>query len=306
MKKFKYLFIIFVLLFLFCQDIFSFNFGLIKPTKKKYEEVEEKVIEKRIEEGEEIPGDDKPSISITAPADDAEVSGTVEITVSASDDKGVTEVEFYIDDTLKHTAISTPYSYSWDTTAESDDLHTVKVIAYDTLNQTAYDEHTVTVNNNITFIIPYKTITFDGDWTSGEYDGDETDFLGENDPQGDDPLPYTGCDIKTIRMAQDSDNIYILLNMWDGAPNETWGQTTADAYGFIFNDGLLDIVEVHYDGAWTYGLHKDKLTGTQISIASNMEIKIPKSEITTNPFSLWVSIGEPDVNDRTFRKLAGF
>lgn len=184
--------------------------------------------------------------------------------------------------------------------------YTVKVIAYDTLNQTAYDEHTVTVNNNITFIIPHKTITFDGDWTSGEYDGDETDFLGENDPQGDDPLPYTGCDIKTIRMAQDSDNIYILLNMWDGAPNETWGQTTADAYGFIFNDGLLDIVEVHYDGAWTYGLHKDKLTGTQISIASNMEIKIPKSEITTNPFSLWVSIGEPDVNDRTFRKLAGF
>ena len=57
-----------------------------------------------------------PSTSITAPSSGTTVSGTVAINASATDNVGVTNVEFYVDGTLKGTDTSSPYSYSWDTT----------------------------------------------------------------------------------------------------------------------------------------------------------------------------------------------
>ena len=91
--------------------------------------------------------DNPPSVSITNPSNNSTVLGTVNVTASASDDNGISKVEFYIDGSLKYTDNSSPYNYSWDTTAESEGFHTVKVIAYDTANQTASAQHTVKVDN---------------------------------------------------------------------------------------------------------------------------------------------------------------
>ena len=91
--------------------------------------------------------DNSPSISITIPADGATISGTVSVTVSASDDNGTSKAKFYIDGVIKSTDSVLPYSYSWDTTAETEGSHIVKVIVYDTVNQPASDQHTVTVDN---------------------------------------------------------------------------------------------------------------------------------------------------------------
>ncbi|PKM99065.1 MAG: hypothetical protein CVU78_08215, partial [Elusimicrobia bacterium HGW-Elusimicrobia-2] len=68
-------------------------------------------------------------------------------TADAGDDNGISKVIFYIDEVSKSTVTSSPYSYLWDTTAESNSSHAVKVIAYDNIGQTATDQHTVTVNN---------------------------------------------------------------------------------------------------------------------------------------------------------------
>src|SRR3989338_14543 len=57
-----------------------------------------------------------PTISITSPASGATVSGTTNINATASDNIGVTKVEFYVDGVLKSTDTTSPYSYSWDTT----------------------------------------------------------------------------------------------------------------------------------------------------------------------------------------------
>src|SRR5581483_7780577 len=72
-----------------------------------------------------------PATSITAPANGSTVSGTVSVTASASDNVGVTRVEFYLDGALKSTDTSSPYSWSWDTTASSNASHTLTSKAYD-------------------------------------------------------------------------------------------------------------------------------------------------------------------------------
>lgn len=92
-------------------------------------------------------GDNPPSVSITSPSEGASVSGTVNVATNASDDKGISKVEFYIDDSLKSTDTSSPYEFDWNTSSSSNGSHTIKAKAYDTVNQTAEHQITVTVNN---------------------------------------------------------------------------------------------------------------------------------------------------------------
>ncbi|MFW9993990.1 MAG: Ig-like domain-containing protein [Candidatus Odinarchaeota archaeon] len=96
-------------------------------------------------------GDDTtpPVVSITNPAGGSTVSGTVSVTASASDNVGVTQVEFYIDGSLRATDTGSPYSYSWDTTGYSDgSSHAIEAIAYDAAGNTDADAVTVTVDNS--------------------------------------------------------------------------------------------------------------------------------------------------------------
>jgi hypothetical protein len=88
-------------------------------------------------------------VYITSPYDGSTVSDTVNIAVSARSSNVITKVEFYIDESLKFTDTSSPYSYSWNTTEYTNGSYTIKVIAYDTGDQTASDQHTVIVSNAI-------------------------------------------------------------------------------------------------------------------------------------------------------------
>jgi len=88
-----------------------------------------------------------PSVSITSPSNGATVSGTVSVQASASDNVGVSKVEFYIDNILKSTDTASPYSYSWDTTGYANANYDIKAIAYDAAGNTDTDIITVTVDN---------------------------------------------------------------------------------------------------------------------------------------------------------------
>ncbi|HKY08080.1 MAG TPA: Ig-like domain-containing protein [Candidatus Binatia bacterium] len=72
-----------------------------------------------------------PTVSITSPANGATVSGTVNVTASASSSVGITKVEFYVDGALRSTDTSSPYAYAWSTTGLSGS-HTLVAKAYDT------------------------------------------------------------------------------------------------------------------------------------------------------------------------------
>lgn len=89
-----------------------------------------------------------PTTSITAPAGGATVSGTTSVTASASDNVGVTKVEFYVDGTLKSTDTTSPYSFTWDTTTVANGSHSLVSKAYDAAaNVGTSATVTVTVSN---------------------------------------------------------------------------------------------------------------------------------------------------------------
>jgi len=73
----------------------------------------------------------QPTTAIVAPVPACVLSGTTEITASASDDTGVETVELYLDGQLAGWVNSTPYQWTWDTIQEADGEHVIQAKARD-------------------------------------------------------------------------------------------------------------------------------------------------------------------------------
>ena len=83
--------------------------------------------------GDALPFCDRPpSVNIISPLNGAIVNGTIAITANASDDIGVTEVRFHVDQVLIGTDATAPYSIAWDTTTVGDGTHALSATAVDT------------------------------------------------------------------------------------------------------------------------------------------------------------------------------
>ena len=93
-----------------------------------------------------------PTVSITAPTNNATVSGTTSVTATASDNVGVSGVQFKLDGANLGTEDTTsPYSYSWNTTGVSSGAHSLTATARDAAgNTTTSSTINVTVNNSDT------------------------------------------------------------------------------------------------------------------------------------------------------------
>ena len=78
-----------------------------------------------------------PTVAISSPVASATVSGTVSVTATASDNVGVTKVEYYVNNVLKATDTSTPYVYSWDTSALAAGTYALTAKAYDAAGNVA-------------------------------------------------------------------------------------------------------------------------------------------------------------------------
>ena len=90
-----------------------------------------------------------PVVSVTAPAEGATVSGTVEVTANATDDTGVAGVQLLIDATTTGPEDTTsPYSLTWNTLTTTNGTHTITARARDLAgNLTTSAPVTVTVTN---------------------------------------------------------------------------------------------------------------------------------------------------------------
>ena len=88
-----------------------------------------------------------PTVSVTAPTNNATVSGTITISANASDNIGVTKVEFYVGNALIGTDTTSPYSISLNTTTTSEGTNTIKAKAYDDANNSTEASVNVTVSN---------------------------------------------------------------------------------------------------------------------------------------------------------------
>ncbi|HOH79438.1 MAG TPA: S8 family serine peptidase [Candidatus Cloacimonadota bacterium] len=88
----------------------------------------------------------QPTCQITAPTGGSvhDLNSSIQINVSATDSDGtISNVKFYVDDVLKNTDSSTPYSWTWDTPGYSGGSHTIKAVATD--NDLNTRESTVTI-----------------------------------------------------------------------------------------------------------------------------------------------------------------
>jgi hypothetical protein len=85
------------------------------------------------------------------------------------------------------------------------------------------------------FSIPSATITVDGD--AGDWSGIDPALT---DPQGDDSVSYTGDDIEALYLAQDSENLYLRMDLWENV-NTSFANGPPPhegAYEFtLYNDG---------------------------------------------------------------------
>lgn len=92
-----------------------------------------------------------PKISITSPKNKATISGTQNITVTATDAQGMANVQYRLDGVNLGSPVSAaPYTYSWNTTTAANGSHKLTAVATDIANlSTTSTAVTVTVNNPV-------------------------------------------------------------------------------------------------------------------------------------------------------------
>lgn len=122
-----------------------------------------------------------PTVSITSPANNANVLGTINITANASDAVGVAKVEFYVDSSMKSSDTSSPYSYSLDTTSLNDGAHQLVAKAYDAANNVGTSP-TITINVNNATPVTCTSFTYSA-WSTC-INGTQTRTVTSSSPTG--------------------------------------------------------------------------------------------------------------------------
>ena len=110
-----------------------------------------------------------PTVAITSPAAGARLRGTITVNAGASDNVGVTAVEFLLGGAVIGQDTTSPYSVAWDTTTIVDGPYTLAAWARDAVgNSSVSAAVTVTVTNDVMRVeetgVP---VTYAGTWAQG-------------------------------------------------------------------------------------------------------------------------------------------
>lgn len=88
------------------------------------------------------------SVSLTFPTSGATVSGTRDLTATASDNVGVTKIDFFIDNNFVGSDATSPFAFSWNSSGTADGSHSAFAKAFDADgNNTSSPTINFTVNN---------------------------------------------------------------------------------------------------------------------------------------------------------------
>ncbi len=115
-----------------------------------------------------------PTVNVTAPGNATTVSGTVDVTATASDAAGVKKVEFYVDGALASTDSASPFVFTWNTAGVANGSHSLMAKAYDAANNIGTDNDTsVTVSNSTggTTTVSFPSIAADDGYVKANADG---------------------------------------------------------------------------------------------------------------------------------------
>jgi thermitase len=95
-----------------------------------------------------------PAVSIASPSAGATLSGQASVSVNASDNVGVTKVEFRVNGGLVATDTTSPYQFSWDTTTATNGSYNLTAVAYDAAGNSATSS---SVSVNVSNIVATST-----------------------------------------------------------------------------------------------------------------------------------------------------
>jgi len=114
-----------------------------------------------------LPDTTPPTISLTAPAAGNTVSGTLQVSATASDNVGVAGVQFKLDGANLGSEVTTaPYQAPWNTTGIANGQHTLTAVARDAAgNTTTGSSVTVTVQNQPSILSVDTSASVDGHGT---------------------------------------------------------------------------------------------------------------------------------------------
>lgn len=115
------------------------------------------------------PDTEAPVVSITSPADGSTVSGGVTVSISASDNVGVSRVDLYVNGAFYASDSTGPYSFYLDTTQWLDGVYYLDAVAYDAAGNAGRSNSVmIYVNNPKDTIAPSVSITSpkDGSYVS--------------------------------------------------------------------------------------------------------------------------------------------
>ncbi|MBL8210482.1 MAG: putative Ig domain-containing protein [Bryobacterales bacterium] len=112
-----------------------------------------------------------PEVTITAPVGGTVLKGLVQISASATDNAGVTAVQFRVDGGNLSEDTAAPYNANWDTTLSADGPHMISVIARDTAGNLRMATVAVTVANGPPVQPPPPSSSPVGHWTMDDGSG---------------------------------------------------------------------------------------------------------------------------------------
>jgi hypothetical protein len=107
----------------------------------------------------------------TVSATESGTSGTITFNATASDNVGVTKVEFYVDGVLKGTDTTSPYSMTLDSTTLSNAAHSLTAKAYDAAGN-------VTTSTAVSFTVSNTTTTPTERLSNGGFESGATGWTG--------------------------------------------------------------------------------------------------------------------------------
>ncbi|MBW6469062.1 MAG: S8 family serine peptidase, partial [Coriobacteriia bacterium] len=102
------------------------------------------------------PDSTAPTVAITNPGDGSAVSGNVVVAASASDDRGVSRVDFFLNGTLLGSSSSEPYSVRWNTRKSAEGAYRIEAVALDTSGNVARASVDVTLTAPVKNTPPKK------------------------------------------------------------------------------------------------------------------------------------------------------
>jgi len=104
-----------------------------------------------------------PVVSFISPANGTSVSGSVSISVNASDDRAVTSLSIALDGSPVTSFVVAPYMLSWDTLAASDGTHLLSATGTDAAGNSTITTISVNVRNSFDNTAPSISVTSPSD-----------------------------------------------------------------------------------------------------------------------------------------------